>query len=93
MAVKSTPKVSPITSAGHFWNRNCEEVMLMAGARQKPHWWLESASEVCSECRQTYAYGTEYRCICCDVAFCSMCFEGTVSEVLCITCRRPENRS
>lgn len=65
----------------------------MAGTHQKPRWWLESGSEVCSECGHTYAYGTAYRCVECDVAFCSLCIEGTISEVLCVTCRLPQKES
>lgn len=64
----------------------------MARAYKNSRWWLEGGTEVCPECGQTYAYETAYRCVSCDVSFCSICIEDNRSEIVCVTCRSIEIR-
>lgn len=49
-------------------------------------WWLEPGTEICPACSHTYVIQTEYRCVACDGAICSMCVETTTTEVLCVGC-------
>jgi len=63
----------------------------MARPRKKSRgilpWWLDEGTEVCSACKQTYAFHTEVRCVDCDGPMCPFCVQVTVAmEVSCPTC-------
>jgi hypothetical protein len=53
--------------------------------RQKA-WWLSVDVEVCAYCYQPYAYGTGYRCACCDSAVCQFCVAKHHDELRCPEC-------
>lgn len=55
--------------------------------RTRPPWWLETGSETCDFCLQTYHYEAGYRCVDCDRPICPVC---TVTVRVARTVRCPQ---
>jgi DNA-directed RNA polymerase subunit RPC12/RpoP len=50
-------------------------------------WWLDDSEESCPACGHTYVIQTEYRCVACDGAVCSLCVASILdTEILCPDC-------